>query len=126
MEETELETLCNSRPKVGIRAYRIGMAESGPLWWCLLTYRRRRLSTEYRAPCWFAGPPTAADVVYRLLQDSRARHMSFEEWCVESDHNPDSRAAERLYNRCCQSGPKLRRFLGDDFNRFAAAEHRKA
>ena len=131
MIPTELERLCNGRPKVGIRLLSVDKTsvqwgdrvQRVRTWKVRLTYRGRQLTTEFHMGLGLGTPPTAADVVYCLCSDSQALDITFEEWCDEFGDNVDSRRAERTYNECCQNGAKVRRLLGDDFDRFAAAEH---
>lgn len=66
---------------------------------------------------------SAADVLMSLCIDARATELTFEEWCAETDANSDSRAAERMYKACVETGTQVRAFLGEHFERCARAEH---
>ena len=67
--------------------------------------------------------PTAADVLYSLCSDARAGEVSFSEFCSEFGYDEDSRKAESIWRACKRSVGKARRFLKDDFDLFASAEH---
>lgn len=51
--------------------------------------------------------PTAAEVLYCLLNDAEATHYTFEEWCDVFGYDSDSRKAEKIYNNCLEIGYKL-------------------
>lgn len=57
-------------------------------------------------------PPTLADVVYAFLLDSEGSHHSiFEEWAEERGYDPDSRAAERIYQDCVKIAIQFQRMF---------------
>jgi hypothetical protein len=87
-----------------------------------LTYRRHRLTVPF-----FMGPalceePTADGVLDCLLSDASAGEQTFEEFCSDFGYDSDSRKAEATYRACAAMAPRLRRFLGDDFEAFQRAE----
>jgi hypothetical protein len=57
--------------------------------------------------------PTLEGVCASLLMDGSAyfNAESFEEWCVNFDHDPDSRKAEAIYRTCDEIGRALSRAL---------------
>lgn len=58
--------------------------------------------------------PTLRDVLFCLIADAGAIDAaSFEDWAADYGYDPDSRAAERIYNECLALGLKLRRLIGD-------------
>lgn len=143
--QSQLDRLCNGRrpdapafvggrkpkwPKM--RAECVYGGNKGPSWidqshpWRVtLVYRGRRLSTDFFQGMGHEKEPTAADVLSCLLSGvtSVENARSFEEWCGDLGFDTDSRKAEQMYKACEAMVPKLRRFLGDDFDLFASAEH---
>lgn len=84
---------------------------------------RRTLSTDFFMGSAHTSEPTAADVLSCLCSDTFAGEQTFEDFCSELGYDPDSRKAERTWKTCRSMAPKVRRFLGDDFDRVARAEH---
>lgn len=85
--------------------------------------RRRTLTASF-----FTGPAitrelSAADVLSCLISDCFAGEQSFEEFCSDMGYDADSRTAERTWKLCASMAPRVRRFLGDDFETVAGAEH---
>jgi hypothetical protein len=59
-------------------------------------------------------PPALRDVLYCLIQDASAIDSpTFEDWASDLGMDTDSRAAEKMYNACIQTGLKLRQIIGD-------------
>ena len=91
-------------------------------WRVELRYRGRRLTTDF-----YGGSAveniTAADVLSSLILDANAGDQSFEDFCGDFGYDEDSRTAERTWRACAAMVPRLRRFLGDDYDRFASCEH---
>lgn len=87
-----------------------------------LHYRTRRLTVDWWQGAGIKHAPWAADVLSSLLSDAECGASSFEDFCAEFGYDEDSRAAERTYHACKAMGPKLRRLLGTDYERFAHAE----
>jgi hypothetical protein len=125
---SELEALCEKRHISCVAHY--GGAEV-PEGWAHgthpykvhLRYKGRKLTTPF-----FMGPacerePSAADVLSVLLTDASCGDMSFDEFCRNMGLDTDSRKAERTWKACRDMIPRLHRFLGDDFEDFASAEH---
>jgi hypothetical protein len=54
-------------------------------------------------------PPPAADVVHSLLMDASGTDDRFEDWAANCGFDPDSRAAERMFNACRDTAAALRR-----------------
>jgi hypothetical protein len=69
------------------------------------------------------GEPTAADVLSSLLIDASAGAQSFDDHCAEFGISRDSRAEYATWKACAKTAPKVRRFLGEHFDRAASAEH---
>ena len=83
----------------------------------------RRLTVPF-----FMGPanekePTAADVLHCLVSDARMGEMDFHEFCGEFGYDEDSRKAEATHKQCVALAPRIRKFLGEDFEEFERAEH---
>jgi len=58
--------------------------------------------------------PPLADVLQCLLMDAEAiDYGTFEEWADNFGYDSDSRAAERIYRACLETGLQLRAMLGD-------------
>jgi hypothetical protein len=69
-------------------------------------------------------PPDAPDVLSCLCSDATsADRVTFEDWCSDFGYDTDSRKAEKTYLACVDTNAKLHRFLGEDFDLFAGAEH---
>lgn len=127
---SELETFCDER---GVTIECSYYSEPPPWdardmdgWKCRLRYQRRSLTV----PFWMGrghhgAEPTAGDVLGCLILDATGYENArdFEDWCSEYGYDTDSRKAERIYKAVKASAPKIRRFLGDDFEAFAAKEH---
>lgn len=109
-------------------------------WTVTLTYQGRkyhgisyRMGTGHSKPYppeyepmkrsfWKATPPTAATVIDSLLMDVADLDQTFEEWTASLGYDTDSRKAEAIYRECLGTLPRLRGFLGSDFERFEQAE----
>jgi len=90
-----------------------------------LRYQGRQLTVPF-----YMGPandhePSAGDVLSCLIMDacSYENATDFEDFCRDFGYDTDSRKAERIYKALEVQAPKVRRFLGDDFETFAEAEH---
>ena len=80
----------------------------------------RRMSVPWKAGMGIEGPPTAADVLECLLSDAASVENAagdFEEWAPELGYDPDSRRALAVFEALTKQTAKLRRFLGEDFER---------
>lgn len=86
---------------------------------------KRQITTPFHMGPAHCEGPTAADVLYCLISDTTSvdNARSFEDWCAEFGYDTDSRKAEKIYKQCLAIGEKLHRFLADDFDNFAQAEH---
>lgn len=128
--KSELERLCESR---GVKASAQYGAVELPEGWndnpgahpykVTLRYKRRTLTTPFFMGAAHTREPGAADVLYCLCADARSGEMSFEEFCSEFGYDPDSRKHHATWKACAKMAPRLRRFLGDDFETFATTEH---
>ena len=144
---TQLKDLCAERD-VGIVTKLVGQKVDDEKWehfeWQVtLLYQKRSYKTTFRCgmghvyqmtppetstqPRGRVGtpkPPDAADVLSCLCLDATsADRNTFEDWCSDLGYDSDSRKAEKIYNLCVETNAKLRRFLGEDFDLFASAEH---
>lgn len=65
----------------------------------------------------------AADVISSLCQDATSAEnaRNFEEWAGDFGMDTDSRKAEAIYKACKATAPKLRAFLGSDYDRVCEA-----
>ena len=125
---SELSSLCE---KVGIHAeVKYGapanpeFSESNP-WTVTLRYGKRRLTTPFYTGYAISREPTAADVLLCIVSDAtRVEDASdFQEWARDLGYRGDLRRAEKIWKACIRLVPKLRRFLGDQFDAFANAQH---
>lgn len=91
-------------------------------WKVTLTYKNRKLTIPFYTGA-SIKEPTAANVLYCLISDTRSVENSngFEDWAVSLGYDPDSRKAEKIYNDCVGSSTKVRKLLGKDFDAFAKA-----
>lgn len=125
---SELDRLCE---KLHIRIASVYGAVEVPEGWAPGTHpykvtlykSGRQLTTPF-----FMGPlnerePTTADVLSCLMSDANSSELSFEEFCSDFGYDSDSRKAEETWKSCVKIAPRLRRFLGDDFDAVANAEH---
>lgn len=133
MSRSELDRLCSS---LGVRAettygndeldasdgYDDWRRTAHP-WTVTLRYGRRRLTVPFWTGSAHTEDPTAADVLACLVSDARAGEQSFEEFCADFGYDSDSRQAHNTWKACSKLAPRVRRLLGDDFERFARAEH---
>lgn len=92
-------------------------------WRVTLRKGRRRLSVDFFQGMAHESEPTAADVVSCLVSDvwSIDNARTFSEWCSELGYDTDSRKAETIYNKISLLAPRVRRFLGDDFDAVSTA-----
>jgi hypothetical protein len=70
-------------------------------------------------------PPTAADVLSCLLSDASSydNAVDFNEWAQDLGADEDSISAKKTYDTIGEQSKKLKRLLGEDYDRLAAAEH---
>lgn len=91
-------------------------------WRVTLKFGRRRMSLDF-----FGGgsvsEPDATTVLASCCIDVSGIDQDFDSWCGDFGYDPDSRAADRIYKACKKLEPKLRRFLGDSFERCCRAEY---
>jgi hypothetical protein len=82
------------------------------------------LTTNFFQGLAHTSEPTAADVLSCLVMDADVLdHDCFDDWANEYGYDYDSRSAEKIYDLCLEQAPKVRAFLGDDFEAFQRAEH---
>ena len=86
-------------------------------WLVTLTVDQRAMFTDFYS----TSIPEEARVISCLLSELTTGEMSFADYCDEFGCDPDSRQSERVWDLCRQAAPKLRWFLGDDFDLFATA-----
>ena len=92
-------------------------------WTVRLKFQRRTLTVPFWTGVACEGEPSAADVLNCVCSDTRSGEMTFSEFCSEFGSDDDSRSAERTWRACAAMAPRVRRFLGDEFDTFAGAEH---
>ena len=125
---TDLEKLCETAGVTIVNKYGAPVNDNfrdANGWTCTLRYQGRRLTVPFYQGTAITHEPTAADVLYCLCSDATSveNASSFEDWCADFGYDTDSRSAERIYKACERIAAKLRRLLGDDFDKFAGAEH---
>lgn len=129
MESETLRAVCES---LGIRATSTYGARKGPAsdwqrgatgYTVTLRRGRQRLTVDFWMGSAHTSEPTAADVLACLVSDASGAEQAFESWAGDLGYETDSREAERIYRACRAMAPRVRRFLGDTFDRVAAAEH---
>lgn len=98
------------------------MFKNSTSWKVTLQYKKRKLTTPFHTGSKIKEP-TADGVLYCLISDVQSVEQSsgFEDWATSLGFDTDSRKAEKIYNQCCDFVPKVRQFLGDDFDSFAKA-----
>lgn len=87
-----------------------------------LSYQKRRMSVDFWMGQAHTAEPDAKSVLDCLLSDALAGDDTFEDFCAEFGYGADSRSAERTYQACVKTGERLRKLLGDDFDRFMSSE----
>lgn len=101
------------RPKSLTVSYWMGSAHRVPQ-----TMGEKPIRRDELAPL----PPTAADVLSSLASDiSSIDGADFASWAREMDMNPDSISALDTFRACQALAPRLRAFLGADFDRVMRA-----
>jgi len=121
---SELEQLCE---KKGLTAEFLygeavgdGWKNAVHNWRCTLTYQGRSYSCDF-----FGGEsvttPSAADVVSSLVLDCTSVEDpdQFDELCGDTKFSE----VLKLWHALEEAAPKIRAFLGDNFDKFAEAEH---
>lgn len=98
----------------GTHGYRVTLRRSRP---------RRSLTVNFYAGSGWMREPGAADVLSCLISDALAGEVSFGEFCADSGCDEDSRKAESTWRECQRLAPRVRRFLGDDFEEVASLSH---
>lgn len=61
---------------------------------------------------------TIESIVENLLLDSAAINMSWDDWCGDYGYSNDSLAALDIYRACLDSGKRLRRALGESWDKW--------
>lgn len=124
-----LQALVESTPKVTASAewadenpYMEQAFDGATHWRVTLRFRGRRMTVPFSQGSAHTSEPTAANVLGCLLSDAISADESFEEWCDNLGFDTDSRKAERTYKVVQAQSEKLKRLLGDDFDRFSQAE----
>ena len=88
-----------------------------------LTHNNRTLTTTYTMGAAFLSPPSFAEVIDSLLSDVRGiEGMTFEQWCDEYGADSDSRAQERIFNACRDLMPRVRMFLGGEYDTLSSMD----
>lgn len=91
-------------------------------WTVRLRYQGRSLTVPFWTGSAITEEPTAGDVLSCVVSDALAGEQDFAEFCSEFGYDEDSRNAEKIHRGCVSMSKKVRRFLGDDFDRFAYGE----
>lgn len=126
MGQSRLDRLCD---RLGIKCDSEYGAVELPEGWdphahpykVVLRYKRRRLTAPFFMGSAHTREPSAADVLSCLVSDTYAGEQSFEDFCSDMGYDLDSRKAESTWKACRSTAPRLRRFLGDDFDQVADA-----
>ena len=94
-------------------------------WTVTLFYGARRLTVPFFTGSAISSEPTAADVLHCLISDSTSvdNARDFQDWAGDFGYDVDSRKAHSIYKACQSISKRLHKFLGDDFEMFASAEH---
>jgi hypothetical protein len=91
-------------------------------WRVTLGYQGRTYSLDFWQGTGIKDEPDAAGVLECLLSDASSADQDFEGWCSDLGENTDSRKAHATWRACQRIALRLRRLLGDDFERFMMAE----
>lgn len=91
-------------------------------WRVTLGYQGRRYTVDFWQGVGIVGAPDAAGVMECLLSDASSADQDFEEWCSDLGESTDSRRAHATWEACRRTSLRLRRLLGDDFERFVYAD----
>lgn len=85
---------------------------------CRLNYRGRTMEVPYHQGTAHVDPPTRADVIETLLDDSAGLHQDGETlawWAEAHGYEPDSPEARRTYKNVKAQDRNLRALLGTDY-----------
>lgn len=91
-------------------------------WKVVLHYKGRRLTVDFWTGS-MAGEPTAKDVIDCLTSDTYLGEQNFDEFCGDLGYDRDSRKAFETWRSCQVQGRKVRKLLGDDFDKVAEWSH---
>ena len=126
---SQLERLCD---KLGVTVETLDCIAVPDHWpqgtWGInvrLRYKRRQLTTPFYLGPAHTSEPSAGDVLSCLISDANTAECSdtFEGFCDDFGLDHDSRKAEHTWKLVQRLAPKVRRFLGDDWDTFVDAEH---
>lgn len=89
----------------------------------MLRYKGAMLATRFTLGWGYLDPPEFRVVLHCLLMDiSGIEDHTFETWCSDFGLDADSRQAEKTFNACRDTLPRVRRLLGADFDEIRALD----
>lgn len=92
-----------------------GFDPASTSWTVTLRFQGREISTPYFMGSAITRDPSAREVLDSLLLDARVGDSTFEGFCADFGYDTDSRKAYATWEECRRTEPKLRRFLGDEY-----------
>ena len=85
---------------------------------CVIKNGRKRMSLYYSTLPTNTEPPRLSEVLEDLSLDAKdVTNKSFESFCFDLGYSTDSRKTEKNYKLCLKRTNKLKKLLGDDFQR---------
>jgi hypothetical protein len=85
--------------------------------------KRRKLTVDFYQGAAHTSDPSAADVLYCVCSDANFGEMDFTTFCSELGYSDDSISALKIHKACQKVAPRVRKFLGENFDAVASAEH---
>lgn len=93
-------------------------------WRVRLSYQGRQMTLDFWTGSGLRGElPTAEGVLSCLISDASLAGEGFEDFCSNCGYDEDSRKALATFQQCERQTKRLRRLLGDDFEKFMEAEN---
>ncbi len=95
------------------------------VWICGLSYQGRSMPLEFKMGLGHNGEaPTLEDVLSCLISDAASvdSARSFEGWAEDLGYDPDSRSAERVYDKTVAQTAQLKALLGEHYEEVLYAE----
>ena len=89
---------------------------------CTLRYMGRSYTFDFWQGSAHTEPPDAAGCLECLLSDASSGAEDFESFCGEFGYDTDSRKAHKTWKACRRVSLRMRKLLGDDYERFLYAD----
>ena len=130
--KSELEEACDA---LGVRT-KIEETDTQPpdgfvagtrSWRVQLILGKRKLTVPFYTGPGLKEAPTAADVLNCIISDSTSGEMSEEEFLsefgYEDPEDGEPNPGKKVYRACKRMAPRVRKFLGDEFDSLMNKQH---